>query len=82
MNVGDEKAVGSGTRERIGADAEPADVLVAVLRPQLLGLFRNGLLGQPPDAGVDLPALHRAKVAPASRSSLPTVVEDACRDLS
>src|ERR1044072_7022871 len=35
----DEGASGSRTWERIGADAEPADVLVAVLRPELVGLL-------------------------------------------
>src|SRR5213079_570477 len=33
-----EEAAGRRTRERIGADAEPADVLMPVLGPELLGL--------------------------------------------
>src|SRR5579859_223880 len=61
----DEIAAGRRTRERVGAHAEPADVLGAVLRPELLGLLGNAVLHEPASARVDLPTLHRAKVATA-----------------
>ena len=63
MNVGDEEAAGRGTGERIGADAEPADVLVAVLGPELLGLLGNRCSTIPAVPGWISSRLTCAKVA-------------------
>jgi hypothetical protein len=42
-------------------------MLLAVLGPELLGLLGNRVLDEAASARVDLPSLHRAKVATGSR---------------
>src|SRR4029079_8606298 len=49
-----EEAAGCRAWERIRADADPADVLVAVLRPELLGLLGDDVLDGSGGAGLNL----------------------------
>ena len=60
MNVATKRHAGRRTGERIGADAVPADVLLAVLGPELLGLLGNRL-DHSGCAGVDLLPPHLRK---------------------
>jgi hypothetical protein len=67
-------------------------VLVAVLRPQLVGLLGDRVLDHSGGAGLDLLPPHLRKGSgrslPAEEQSPPaevlsdTLVEDACRDMS